>query len=53
MQGYPYLQNIVIVSSEEVDASKPDPAVFNEALRRLECTDNRNAVIFEDSLKGI
>jgi HAD superfamily hydrolase (TIGR01549 family) len=38
----------VLVVSEEVGVSKPDPAIFHVALQRLGCT-SRNAVMIGDS----
>jgi len=42
----------IVVSSDEVRAGKPDPAVFIEAARRLD-VDPRQCVVFEDSLVGV
>ncbi len=41
-----------VVSGEEVPRSKPDPAIFLEAARRLNC-DPGACVVVEDSLNGI
>ncbi len=41
-----------VVSGEEVPRSKPDPAIFLEAARRLECNPE-NCVAIEDSLNGL
>lgn len=41
-----------VVSSDDVDAEKPDPAPYLEALRRLD-VDPRNAVVIEDTDAGV
>lgn len=42
----------VIVTGDEVKNKKPDPAIFNLALQRLD-VENIQSVIFEDSVAGV
>ncbi|MBX2850687.1 MAG: HAD family phosphatase [Phycisphaeraceae bacterium] len=42
----------VVISSDEVDAGKPEPDVFLEAARLLKASP-RSCVVFEDSLVGV
>lgn len=47
-----YFNNKHIVSSDGSLASKPDPAIFNEAIKRLN-VNAKNCVVFEDTKSGI
>ena len=41
-----------MVSCDDVGVSKPDPTVYKECIRRLECKESES-VIFEDSFVGL
>lgn len=46
----PYLEDVVI--SEEINLSKPDPAIFKHALERLNVTDKSKVLMVGDSLSS-
>jgi HAD superfamily hydrolase (TIGR01509 family) len=43
----------VTISTEEVEAGKPSPAVYNEVVRRLPASDSSRVVAIEDSSNGL
>ena len=49
---YPELRPAAFVSCDDVNASKPDPAVYLEAMRRIGLN-AEDCLIFEDSKGGI
>lgn len=43
----------VIVCGDDVKESKPNPAIFLEAMRRLGSTDASKCLVFEDAVNGV
>jgi pseudouridine-5'-monophosphatase len=43
----------VIVCGDDVKESKPNPAIFLEAMRRLGSTDASECLVFEDAVNGV
>ena len=48
----PELRPVAFVSCDDVKTSKPDPAVYLEAMRRIGVS-AKDCIIFEDSRSGI